>query len=34
MSELISFIEVGNMRNPMAENLMKAGKILRIYHCV
>jgi len=26
MSELIAFIGVGNMGNPMAENLMKAGK--------
>ena len=26
MSELIAFIGVGNMGNPMAHNLMKAGK--------
>ena len=26
MSELIAFIGVGNMGNPMAENLVKAGK--------
>ena len=28
MSELIAFIGVGNMGNPMAQNLVKAGKKL------
>ena len=31
MSELIAFIGVGNMGNPMAENLIKAGKKIRVY---
>ena len=31
MSELIAFIGVGNMGNPMAENLIKAGKNVRVY---
>ena len=31
MSELIAFIGVGNMGNPMAENLIKAGKKVRVY---
>ena len=31
MSELIAFIGVGNMGNPMAENLVKAGKKVRVY---
>ena len=31
MSGLIAFIGVGNMGNPMAENLMKAGKKVRVY---
>ncbi len=31
MSELIAFIGVGNMGNPMAENLMKAGKKVRVF---
>ena len=30
MSELIAFIGVGNMGNPMAQNLVKAVKILGI----
>ena len=29
MSELIAFIGVGNMGNPMARNLVKAGKKLK-----
>ena len=29
MSELIAFIGVGNMGNPMANNLVKAGKKLK-----
>ena len=29
--ELIAFIGVGNMGNPMAENLIKAGKKVRVY---
>ena len=31
MSKLIAFIGVGNMGNPMAENLIKAGKKVRVY---
>jgi len=31
MSELIAFIGIGNMGNPMAENLIKAGKKVRVY---
>jgi len=31
MSELIAFIGVGNMGNPMAENLMKAGKKVKVF---
>ena len=31
MSELIAFIGVGNMGNPMAENLMKAGKKIKVF---
>ena len=31
MSELISFIGVGNMGLPMAENLMKSGKKIRVF---
>ena len=31
MSELIAFIGVGNMGNPMAENLIKAGKKVRVF---
>jgi len=31
MSELIAFIGVGNMGNPMAGNLVKAGKKIRVY---
>ena len=31
MSELIAFIGVGNMGLPMAENLMKSGKKLRVF---
>ena len=31
MSELIAFIGVGNMGNPMAENLIKAGKKIKVY---
>jgi len=31
MSGLIAFIGVGNMGNPMAENLIKAGKKVRVY---
>ena len=31
MSESIAFIGVGNMGNPMAENLIKAGKKVRVY---
>ncbi len=29
MSEQVAFIGVGNMGNPMAENLMKSGKKLK-----
>ena len=31
MSELIAFIGVGNMGNPMAQNLVKAGKKVRVF---
>ena len=31
MSELIAFIGVGNMGNPMAENLIKSGKKVRVF---
>ena len=31
MSNLIAFIGVGNMGCPMAENLMKAGKTVKVY---
>ncbi len=31
MSEFIAFIGVGNMGNPMAENLIKAGKKIRVF---
>ena len=31
MHELIAFIGVGNMGNPMAENLIKAGKKVRVF---
>ena len=31
MSELIAFIGVGNMGNPMAENLMKSGKKVKVF---
>ena len=31
MSNLIAFIGVGNMGCPMAENLMKAGKIVKVF---
>ena len=31
MSDQISFIGVGNMGNPMAENLMKAGKKVKVF---
>ena len=31
MSELIAFIGVGNMGSPMAENLMKAGKKVKVF---
>ena len=31
MSELIAFIGVGNMGNPMVENLIKAGKKVHVY---
>ena len=31
MSKLIAFIGVGNMGCPMAENLMKAGKVLKVF---
>ena len=31
MSELITFIGVGNMGLPMAENLMKSGKKIRVF---
>ena len=31
MAELIAFIGVGNMGNPMVENLIKSGKKVRVY---
>ena len=31
MSEVIAFIGVGNMGNPMAENLLKAGKKIKVF---
>ena len=31
MNNIIAFIGVGNMGNPMAENLLKAGKKLRVF---
>ena len=31
MSELIAFIGVGNMGNPMANNLVKAGKKVKAF---
>ena len=31
MAKLIAFIGVGNMGNPMAENLIKAGKNVRVF---
>jgi len=31
MSEQVAFIGVGNMGNPMAENLMKSGKKVKVY---
>ena len=31
MSNLIAFIGVGNMGCPMAENLMKAGKSVKVF---
>ena len=31
MSELIAFIGVGNMGCPMAENLMKSGKTVKVF---
>ena len=31
MSELVAFIGVGNMGNPMAQNLMKAGKKVKVF---
>ena len=31
MSELIAFIGVGNMGNPMAQNLVKAGKKVTVF---
>tara|TARA_Y100000590_G_scaffold212769_1_gene241091 strand:+ start:64 stop:978 length:915 start_codon:yes stop_codon:yes gene_type:complete len=31
MSELIAFIGVGNMGNPMAQNLVKAGKKIKVF---
>ena len=32
MSELIAFIGVGNMGNPMAQNLVKAGKKVKVFY--
>ena len=34
MSKLIAFIGVGNMGCPMAENLMKAGKTIKVFNHV
>ena len=31
MSDIIAFIGVGNMGNPMAENLLKSGKRIRVF---
>ena len=31
MSEKIAFIGVGNMGNPMAENLLKAGNKIKVF---
>ena len=31
MSDVIAFIGVGNMGNPMAENLLKAGKKIKVF---
>ena len=31
MSSVIAFIGVGNMGNPMAENLMKAGNKVKVF---
>ena len=31
MAELIAFIGVGNMGNPMVENLIKSGKKVRVH---
>ena len=31
MSELIAFIGVGNMGSPMAQNLVKAGKKVKVF---
>ena len=31
MSEQVAFIGVGNMGNPMAENLMKSGKKVKVF---
>ena len=31
MSELVAFIGVGNMGNPMAHNLVKAGKKVKVF---
>ena len=31
MSEQVAFIGVGNMGNPMSENLMKAGKKVKVF---
>ena len=31
MTELIAFIGVGNMWNPMANNLVKAGKKVKVF---
>ena len=31
MSELIAFIGVGNMGNPMAQNLVKAGNKVKVF---
>ena len=31
MSDFIAFIGVGNMGNPMAENLLKSGKKITVF---
>ena len=31
MSEQVAFIGIGNMGNPMAENLVKAGKKVKVF---